>query len=209
MLLKPPLKKLFRVALYTSPVIGALIITPIFTLNNYFLGLYSEVVFKVTVIIFLIWAVNILITYCGHKWQRIARYGLIFSYTLCVVFVPLFVMTFTPFITNVGFHRTLHFYLIIFSSINTVILILQDLILTREKNTAIELENSQLKMKNLEAVNERLKQQIHPHFLFNSLSTLKTLIANSPESAEEYLIKLSDFLRNSISSNTLNTIKKN
>lgn len=69
----------------------------------------------------------------------------------------------------------------------------------------IELENSRLKVKNLEAANERLKQQIHPHFLFNSLSTLKSLIATSPASAEDYLVKLSGFLRNSIASNTLHT----
>jgi LytS/YehU family sensor histidine kinase len=97
--------------------------------------------------------------------------------------------------------------LIVFFSVNTVILVIKDLILTREKNSIIEMENAQLKMKNLEAVNERLKQQIHPHFLFNSLSTLKTLITSSPEKAEEYLIKLSGFLRTAVSANALNAVK--
>jgi LytS/YehU family sensor histidine kinase len=71
----------------------------------------------------------------------------------------------------------------------------------------VEMENSQLKMKNLEAINNQLKQQIHPHFLFNSLSTLKTLISQSSIEAESYLIRLSDFLRSSIAAKAANMVK--
>lgn len=92
-------------------------------------------------------------------------------------------------------------------ALNTIILIIQDLILLREKKAIIELENAELKIKNVEATNQQLKQQIHPHFLFNSLSTLKTLINKNPAKAEDYLVKLSDFLRASISSETLNVTK--
>lgn len=116
-------------------------------------------------------------------------------------------MAFSPLAKNASPHQTFHFHLLIFCLINTVILVIQDLVLTREKNTVIERENAQLKINNLEALNERLKQQIHPHFLFNSLSTLKALISTSPADAEEYLIKLSGFLRNSITANTLNAVK--
>jgi LytS/YehU family sensor histidine kinase len=84
-------------------------------------------------------------------------------------------------------------------SLNTVILILLDLILLREKKTKIEIENAQLKQKNSEAMYQQLKQHIHPHFLFNSLNTLKSLLKKSPDVAEDYLIKLSDFLRVSVS----------
>ena len=92
-------------------------------------------------------------------------------------------------------------------SLNTVILIILDLILIKEKKTKIEIENTQLKLKNSEALYHQLKQQIHPHFLFNSLNTLKSLIRKSPDAAEDYLIKLSDFLRTSISAENDNKIK--
>ena len=92
-------------------------------------------------------------------------------------------------------------------SLNTVILIILDLILLKEKKTKVEIENAQLKLKNTEALNQHLKQQIHPHFLFNSLNTLKSLINKSPDAAEDYLVRLSDFLRTSISSGEDNIVK--
>jgi two-component system, LytTR family, sensor kinase len=84
---------------------------------------------------------------------------------------------------------------------------MQDLLLLREKKTMIESENAQLKIKNIEATYNQLKQQIHPHFLFNSLNTLKTLIRKEPKDAEIYLKKLSDFLRASITLNNENLAK--
>jgi LytS/YehU family sensor histidine kinase len=87
-------------------------------------------------------------------------------------------------------------------SINSVILILQNLTLLREKKAIAEIENARLKLRDSEAAIQQLKQQLQPHFLFNSLNTLKTLIHNSPDSAEEYLVKLSGFLRTSLSSGT-------
>ncbi len=42
---------------------------------------------------------------------------------------------------------------------------------------------------------ETLKNQVNPHFLFNSFNTLITLIEEDKESAVEYVQKLSDFFR--------------
>ncbi|MFH0896030.1 MAG: sensor histidine kinase [Bacteroidota bacterium] len=91
--------------------------------------------------------------------------------------------------------------------INTIVLIIQEIVLLKNKKTSVELENAQLKIKNTEAYYQQLKQQIHPHFLFNSLNILKTLIKKNPELAESYLVKLSDFLRVSISSGNTNTVR--
>jgi LytS/YehU family sensor histidine kinase len=54
----------------------------------------------------------------------------------------------------------------------------------------MEIENANLKLMNAEAINQQLRQQIHPHFLFNSLNTLKSLIKKSPDAAEDYLVML-------------------
>jgi LytS/YehU family sensor histidine kinase len=59
------------------------------------------------------------------------------------------------------------------------------------QKTIVEVE--QLKKENLEAQLNSLKQQISPHFLFNSLSTLQTIVPN--ESAKEFIAKLSEVYR--------------
>jgi two-component system, LytTR family, sensor kinase len=47
---------------------------------------------------------------------------------------------------------------------------------------------------------------VQPHFLFNSLSALKSLIGHSPEQAGEYLVRLSGFLRASMSSHAMSVV---
>jgi two-component system LytT family sensor kinase len=46
---------------------------------------------------------------------------------------------------------------------------------------------------------ETLKSQINPHFLFNSLNSISSLTITNPGKAQEMVIKLSDFLRYSLS----------
>ena len=70
-----------------------------------------------------------------------------------------------------------------------------------------EIEVAELKNLNSETKNELLRQQIQPHFLFNALNTLKSLIKKEPELAEEYVIHLSEFLRASIADNRNQTAK--
>ncbi len=57
------------------------------------------------------------------------------------------------------------------------------------------------KLQNLvtQAELEALKSQINPHFLFNSLNSISSLTITSPAKAQEMVIKLSDFLRYSLS----------
>lgn len=60
---------------------------------------------------------------------------------------------------------------------------------------------SKLKEENFQAKYEVLKQQINPHFLFNSLNILKGMIRTGNEDAEEYLIKLAEVYRYILQSN--------
>lgn len=50
-----------------------------------------------------------------------------------------------------------------------------------------------------EAQIEALKSQINPHFLFNSLNSINYLTVIDPEKARQMIVKLSDYLRYSIS----------
>jgi len=72
------------------------------------------------------------------------------------------------------------------------------LVLQNQKN---RLEIQDLKIENLQRQFDALKNQVSPHFLFNSLSSLKTLIYESPEVAQQYLDHLSLVLRYTLQAN--------
>jgi len=79
---------------------------------------------------------------------------------------------------------------ILFSGIIYFVVFYLRLLLEKQKN-ALEIE--QLKKEKLEAQLASLKQQISPHFLFNSLSTLRTMV-EEPYS-KKFINKLSDVYR--------------
>ena len=66
---------------------------------------------------------------------------------------------------------------------------------------SIELENEKLRNESLQSQFESLKNQVSPHFLFNSLTALKILVADSPELAKQYISHLSMVLRYTLQSN--------
>lgn len=69
---------------------------------------------------------------------------------------------------------------------------LYDNLLEKKK---IAVENELLKVAQMQAVHEALKQQISPHFLFNSLHTLSALIKQNPEGAVLFTRELSAVYR--------------
>jgi hypothetical protein len=56
-------------------------------------------------------------------------------------------------------------------------------------------KNEELKRENLLANYEALKNQVNPHFLFNSLNTLSGVVEQKPELATSFIKKLSDIYR--------------
>jgi hypothetical protein len=85
-------------------------------------------------------------------------------------------------------------------TINLIILTLCELVFLYFRKQKVENENARLKQSNLEARNNQLKMQLHPHFLFNSLNTLRLLLKKDADRAEDYLLKLSEMLRVSTTS---------
>ncbi len=66
---------------------------------------------------------------------------------------------------------------------------------------SVQLENETLRSEAIQRQYESLKNQLSPHFLFNSLTALKTLINESPDTAQEYVNNLSKALRYTLQSN--------
>jgi two-component system LytT family sensor kinase len=59
----------------------------------------------------------------------------------------------------------------------------------------IEIELGRIKADHLTAQYELLKQQVNPHFLFNSLNTLKSMVEIDDKHISEFILNLSDFYR--------------
>jgi len=57
------------------------------------------------------------------------------------------------------------------------------------------LEKAQLEKSNLQSQLDGLKSQVNPHFLFNSLNSLSSLIADEPQKAEEFVDEMSKVYR--------------
>jgi len=84
--------------------------------------------------------------------------------------------------------------------ITLVVIICVSIIKVVFQNQQHRMEIQQLKIENLSRQFEVLKGQLSPHFLFNSLTALKTLITDSPAVAEQYLAHLSSVLRYTLQS---------
>ena len=132
------------------------------------------------------------------RWVRYAG-GYVLSCILCLVTTPL-----EFHLSGVGAGATP---LEILSSIvfqgliyNTLVIIIQSIVILRFEKTTTVLENSKLKAASLESANMLLRQQIQPHFLFNALSMLKSLYKTDIHAGEAYLSHLVNFLRASIAS---------
>lgn len=59
---------------------------------------------------------------------------------------------------------------------------------------------------NLIFQNQTLKNQLNPHFLFNSLNTLSALIPEHPDSAEKFILKLSSIYRYILENSTKESV---
>lgn len=212
------LHQMFKMALVTSPIMAIFSITPVLIFmisypgNEHILQFldYHKLLLGTTVlslIIFTQWIINIWIFYILDKRVKFTiknwiKYFFSYSTIILIVFVmQYFGQAHREF--KVPLARLYPFVGAIAN--NTFILIIYALITSKSKREQLEVEKAQLEVSNLLAQREQLKHKIHPHFLFNALNTLKLLIKKEPNNAEEYLIRLSNFLRFSITESTKDT----
>lgn len=90
--------------------------------------------------------------------------------------------------------------------INLVFYMFLHLLQQNYENQQVNMELEQIKNDNLSAQYELLKQQVNPHFLFNSLNTLKAMVENGDEEAVNFILKLSNFYRYTLESRKLDLI---
>jgi LytS/YehU family sensor histidine kinase len=88
----------------------------------------------------------------------------------------------------------------------TVVLICVYVIKGFYEKQAVLIENEKLIRENLQSQYQSLKNQVSPHFLFNSLTALKELIDEDPKNALQYVGHLSMLLRYTLQSNENKTV---
>lgn len=74
----------------------------------------------------------------------------------------------------------------------------------------IEREKEELQKAHLQSQLDGLKSQVNPHFLFNSLNTLLSIITASPKQAEQFVVELSAVYRYllQVNENQLSTLEQ-
>lgn len=221
-----PYRKILKLALVTSPLFGLFGATPIFVFQRAQIERITSAFLAITLLIITFWLINILLLrvwdkfhFKGKNWWRYAC-----SVLLCIAILyiasellmgsgrpfPMGPLRDMPRNLPLQMPRPPRMFLmplLQFQSINVLILVFIELVLLRENKLQIESENAQLKIANLEARHGLLKQQLHPHFLFNSLSILGALIKKSPHQAENYLQRLSELLRFSTTNSSQTVVK--
>lgn len=90
--------------------------------------------------------------------------------------------------------------------INLVFYMFLNLLQQNYENQSVNMELERMRNDNLGAQYELLKQQVNPHFLFNSLNTLKAMVESNEEGSVDFIIKLSDFYRYTLESRKLDLI---
>ncbi|MEL6652432.1 MAG: histidine kinase [Bacteroidota bacterium] len=191
-------RKFYIYAAISSPLLALYGSSPFYMFGVMDLSQTGKLCFSVLVSVILYWLIN------GFLFLRLQKprnwYFLLLSY----------VATFLSNILKAPFQRFAEFQSTILEyvlfpitmtlALNTIILLMINLIIEEREKRAAKSRVSELTIQKLEAENMVLMQQLQPHFLFNALSVLKSLIKEDGDLAEEYSIKLSDFLRYAVDS---------
>ena len=191
-------KSLLLTAFISSPLLAIYGVTPLFSLYIIDFTYFIYTVIALTFIILFFWLINIfLIDFFSNnkQWKRYLT-----SFTIIILINLFFLYYLKDFRIRQNTESTLLYPMFLVFEINALILIISNLIILKQKKENTELDLQKLQLNYLEAQKQVLIKQLQPHFLFNTLSTLKSLIKQSPSEAEDYSVKLSDFLRYSIKS---------
>ncbi|MEP1782433.1 histidine kinase [Reichenbachiella sp.] len=168
--------------------------------GNFFLNAiqgYVLVVLVASVVLYVLALINKAFPWNKNAYVRFAANSLITPIGTMITMLPLSVLTY-----SIGIdydHDSLQDHLIG----NSFIALVMDFILVGiyEGYYFFSLwrmslvKNEQLEKENMTARYEALKNQINPHFLFNSLNTVSALIHEDPEKAEEFIDEFSRIYR--------------
>ena len=88
----------------------------------------------------------------------------------------------------------------------TIVFFSSQIVYANVRRNLMAVENEALKAENEKTRYEALKQQVNPHFLFNSLNTLNAIIKTDPGKAQQYVQELSYIFRYTLQSEDIITL---
>jgi two-component system, LytTR family, sensor kinase len=132
-----------------------------------------------------------------YRWRNVANLFLISVVALLVFSVLGFKLEeyFFGEVEGITLQRYISIYIFRGFFLFGLVILFKYLIDNREMRQLYFNETQHLREANTRAQFEILKQQINPHFLFNALSTLKSLIRLQDPNAEAFVMNLSDVYR--------------
>lgn len=151
-----------------------------------------------TITTYIIWLINIYVISIWKPYRNrrnIEWYALSYLFILLLFALIWIIFHVFPILDQQTNRPSVLFPIINFITLNAIILIIANAIIVRSKKDLVEKELAELKIQKLEADQQTLIQQMQPHFLFNALSTLNSIISIDTQLAKKYVIKLSNFLR--------------
>ena len=89
-----------------------------------------------------------------------------------------------------------------------IVILSTQLVRIIQKQQQTELEKETLHAEYMRSRYEALKNQVDPHFLFNSLNTLNSLIKTDSDKAQEYVLQLSRVFRYTLKNNEVITLSE-
>lgn len=92
-------------------------------------------------------------------------------------------------------------------SASVLFLIIQYALKASKNLMQLRLEKEQIQTENYKVQLESLRAKIDPHFLFNSLNTLRSMVRQQDINSEQFILSLSDFYRQTLKYNESTTIK--
>jgi two-component system, LytTR family, sensor kinase len=134
--------------------------------------------------------------------RHLAQYGTLADYRTQGQMASITVNKMTLAFSLYGFdfvHAVINF--LFFQLIYEALFFARDSSLYQKKLKQAEQEREKLRTANLESQLDALKQQVNPHFLFNSLNVLDSLIEDDPKQARVFLDELSTVYRYLLRSN--------
>ena len=128
----------------------------------------------------------------------LSAYGLVITGVICIVMGMLTSFVFNKFGIKIKGTEFKFLYTIYAYMLSLAIFAVYEAVYFAGKYKRAVEDRERLKTVHVQTELENLRNQINPHFLFNSLNTLMNLIPKDPDRAMNYLNKLSKFYRYSV-----------
>ncbi|WP_212004803.1 sensor histidine kinase [Chitinophaga sp. HK235] len=199
-----------RIIWLSSLFLGVIVSLP--SLIQHQFNIYETIANSVITFVFslFVWYYNIftLPVYTSQEVNRgFAVYPLIKN--LVVGLVVMFLLSYLQqqLLTHLNFGPVMLMFEVRGVLINLTFYMFIHLLYQTYQNQRVSIELERTRMDNLAAQFELLRQQVNPHFLFNTLNTLKYMVEDKDENTVDFILKLSDFYRFTLENRKMDLIR--